>query len=705
LALFPHRFASDPRDAPQWPELQEAAADLLDERAAMPPPGAVESLFSQLDRCTLLDIAGRRAEARAVLDAAAFESSGCIECEADQRLVLDQRRSELCERDGELQRALTLQLGACFDCESNPFAPAPGDDLLHARCGLLLCLAGHVEEGELLLRAVLSAYPGSPGAHFAGEELSRRGVPPDAPRVFLFGARGVLAVGTADQPGVVRWIAADVSPRISHVAAHALATDGAVARDREIAVLDPPAFEGVRDRFDRLRLPLHLAYAGVDLTLLQGLAGGARPYVEALVTYGGTPLTFDAPDPDPAGWLLRLRGEVDLGEHPLFFSSREFTAAWRAWSESILAGRSELDMEFTALGELLAELGPPFRTTTMFTIPNPGSVLAARLALFAHRFGLDPRQAPQWPAFEGVARELLAAHRSALPVLDDGTFNVAGPLDRYLLLDICHEEKEARSVLAVMSVDSIDEDVLHVVEHGVEVHQRRSELAERDGDTVLALHHQQEACMDLAIIAGVLGDPTFRGRDLLLLRYGLLLRAAGHEGEGILMLQALTTMHPDSIGATEARKELERIGATAGAGSARFLCDSWNSFGYTADSFVTLALARDDWPEVCWLAARVPALEGPRTLRSVQFDGAGFESARPHLEILLAGGGHAQCSRALMLLQGLEGGARRYVPHILGRYRGSELGSLDTVLRWLHGGGPDATASTADAWRDWLEER
>ena len=184
----------------------------------------------------------------------------------------------------------------------------------------------------------------------------------------------------------------------------------------------------------------------------------------------------------------------------------------------------------------------------------------------------------------------------------------------------------------------------------------------------------------------------------------------GHADVGVLVLQDLVRTRPDSVGGRVARAELERRHELEGLEHARFLSAEMTG-GCASRSCAVVAVWNECDSNVRWIAARLPERDVGQGTRTVAFDDAAYEEARPALQTAIRNG----WLDGLLLMQGLPGGADRFVDSYLdgvARFewrKPAELGEADQRLRWLHGGGPeDAMAirrgdwgAFADDWRSW----
>ncbi len=387
-----------------------------------------------------------------------------------------------------------------------------------------------------------------------------------------------------------------------------------------------------------------------------------------------------------------------------------------------------VEQEFLELQGLLVQMRECFGASRKFCAPDPGSVLAARLALYPQRFGGDPRAAPQWPALQAAAQELLeSVGDQGLPETG-ATQSVSSQMDRYVLLDLLGRFDEAQRILDDVDTWGADACIWCTAENTVVVFQRKSELAERRGDFGGALALLHEAALD----ASVISEPErggIAGEDLLFARYGLLLLRTGHVEEGTLLLAALTTRFPKSVGPEVARSELARRGALDGAERARLLTVNFNG-GDPCTGFAVVAVYRDDdAASMRWIAVHIPAHREREhheedCTRTAAFDAEAFEELGRDLAPTFDECRRLNASDALMLMQGLAAGAKPFVGRCLDVFaadeqapaRQAQLAGFDKALRWLYGGGPDfadgpdsappnSNRTFAAAWRAWLAAR
>ena len=401
--------------------------------------------------------------------------------------------------------------------------------------------------------------------------------------------------------------------------------------------------------------------------------------------------------------------------------SIQLAAAQQAPAAIAPSASGPVDREFAELGALLHELTVSFGQSRKFCAPDPGSVFAARLALFAQRFGTDPRSASQWAALQAEAQRMLdgvgdAGHPQTGEIQD-----VPPQMDRYVLLDILGRTDEARKILDSVSTTGGDGCIWCTGENSVVVNQRRSEDAERRGDLPAALRYLHESVLDLPVISGQ-PPGTLPGEDLLLARYGLLLVHTGHAELGILVLQHLASTRPSSVGGLTAAAELDHRHAVGGTELARFLaCQVQGNVACSSCAIIAVWTANDP-ASMHWIAARLPQRNQTECTRTVAFDPAGFEDARSLLEHRLTTTAFDQSVvspdvtiDALTLLDGLPGGAERYVDDFLDRVatfkdaKSALAVKIDERLRWMHGGGPRLTkglgscdwASLSEDWKRW----
>lgn len=337
LTVFSLRFGIDPRMASPWAALRERAEIVLEGvgDSGHPETGAYQNVSAQMDRWTLLDILGRADEARAILaSVSTCGADGCLQCTAEKSVVVNQRRSECAERDGDLDAALrwlhesALDLG-CLTMD-DPAHSVAGQDLLLARYGSLLLRTGHAEAGVLVLQDLVRTQPGSIGGRMARAELEARGALAGIDRArFLSAGTGgsassaclVVAVWRTDDPASMRWIAVRLPLRAGDKASRTVAFDAA-------------AFEEARAPLEDAlkRWPGDL-YA---LALLDGLPGGAESSVDAFL---GSLDTREWQQPDRMQtadeWLRWMHGGgpdlvVPLGRCDGGALCRE----WRTWRRS-----------------------------------------------------------------------------------------------------------------------------------------------------------------------------------------------------------------------------------------------------------------------------------------------------------------------------------------------------------------------------------
>ncbi len=336
LAVFRWRFGTDPRLEPQWPALAAAAQALLDrlDNPATRAPLSDYDVARQMDRSVLLDLVGRADEAQAILEnVRVFGADGCHTCTADNGFVVYQRRSEACERAGDLAGALRWQQEACFELPDAVIGGGqhPSAHLMHARYGLLLCSTGHGTEGEGVLRFVVRVYPGSIGAELAQAELARRGVAVDEAQPALdvvileWGGycrmTAALVLTDAARPGWLQILAARLPNTGDEWGSHT-------------ATFDPEGFEQLRPALETNLLGNEQRpwMVGPALRLAQGLRGGAAPYVEPLlaqVSGGETSLATTGPIDAVLRWVHG--GGPSLSRSLNEGDGAQFAGEWRAW--------------------------------------------------------------------------------------------------------------------------------------------------------------------------------------------------------------------------------------------------------------------------------------------------------------------------------------------------------------------------------------
>jgi hypothetical protein len=119
------------------------------------------------------------------------------------------------------------------------------------------------------------------------------------------------------------------------------------------------------------------------------------------------------------------------------------------------------------------------------------------------------------------------------------------------------------------------------------------------------------------------------------------------------------------------------------------------------------------------LAARTGRSGGNSGTTTTTVADENHEHLREPLVAALRSGSLTSSGNALVLLQGLDGGAARYVPECLDRLgayphgaTGANAREFDDAFRAIHGGGPDQSEARrmhprwiADAWREWLASR
>jgi hypothetical protein len=369
--------------------------------------------------------------------------------------------------------------------------------------------------------------------------------------------------------------------------------------------------------------------------------------------------------------------------------------------------------EFCKLNALLDQLPADFGGWRGFCGPDPGSVLAARLALFPQRFGIDPRAAREWAELTARAQRDLDKAGDAGREITGHVRDASAQLDRCVLLRILGRDDEADKLLAGVSLLDEDACLWCTPEARVVWSQRQSERAESKGDDTAALAALHDAVFDLAAVEVPHQDPPqlLPGADLLLARYGLLLLRTQHEDLGLLVLQDLVRTRPDTDGARVAHDELDRRGALAGIEKARFL-----TTGVTADCSVIAVWYADEPVSMRWIAARLPAHEGESQPRVVAFDPAAFAEARAAFDAVM---NKAWLQPEVFAAsQALPGGAERYVDSFLGtldqreRQRVYVMQAADELLRGLHGGGPEYIVplgrcdggALCREWRQWRKD-
>jgi hypothetical protein len=376
---------------------------------------------------------------------------------------------------------------------------------------------------------------------------------------------------------------------------------------------------------------------------------------------------------------------------------------------------ADVSREFGELRRLLTEMRGAFGASRKFCAPDPGSELAARLALFPHRFGSEPQAAPEWPAFQSMARSLLVSVGSSGSAGSGIPSFVSPHMDRYVLLDILGRFDEAQQILDSVQTLGADGCIWCTAENSVVVSQRRSELAERRGNLAGALAFLHDAALDVAVLSGVAGE------DLLCARYGLLLLDNGHDEEGTALLQSLTTRAPNSLGAEVALAELRQRGAVHAMDQACMLAVQHGPSACLGFSLVAV-YRLDDPGSMRWISMRLPARNETECTRTAAFDEEAAREAEGLLRAWITEVGPLS-AEALMLMQARPGGAAPHVRPCLDRLADAgrpsgpfQLQAFDKALRWLHGGGPvhaaipgappeHVGAAFASAWREWLDDR
>jgi hypothetical protein len=377
------------------------------------------------------------------------------------------------------------------------------------------------------------------------------------------------------------------------------------------------------------------------------------------------------------------------------------------------AQASDVADEFCSLEALLDELPASFGAWRRFDAPNPGSVLAARLALFSFRTGTDPRSAREWAELQARAGHALDLAVDKGRKITGHIADAAAQMDRYVLLHILGRDAEADPLLDGISLHDEDDCLWCTPEARVIWSQRQSERAEAGGDAATALSLLHDAVLDMSD-----GLP---GADLLLLRYGLLLLRTGHEDVGLIVLQNLVRTRPESVGAAGARGELSRRGALRGIDGARMTVGGGlvlvprGEATVPAEWELAAIWRTDERTSMRWIAARLPSPDGsdPRT---VAFEAIAAAAVQPWLEATFAAGfGSVD---ALTIAQGLPGGAEPYVERCLGQLDSRDRQPValmlraDEALRWMHGGGPELVVplgrcdggALCREWRKWRKD-
>jgi len=237
--------------------------------------------------------------------------------------------------------------------------------------------------------------------------------------------------------------------------------------------------------------------------------------------------------------------------------SQEEPAASPPLLQFVTPVSTEAEAEVLALRDLLVHWRTQITTTPVYDV-------SARLALFVHRFGVQPEACEAWAEMTRTAAQMQddlnaeterEIRETGSAGYRDGVFWTCA---RALFHDLTGESAEARRLLFEPS----SSEMIHarscpqeIGADGQRHHLQRSEYLERHGEVAAALMEVQ-----LALLAGA---PAFGegagSQDILFARYGTLLTRNASSDLGAVVLQFVRQTWPGSLGARIADQEFARL--------------------------------------------------------------------------------------------------------------------------------------------------
>lgn len=291
---------------------------------------------------------------------------------------------------------------------------------------------------------------------------------------------------------------------------------------------------------------------------------------------------------------------------------------------------AEAEAEVIALRDLLIYWRSQDKTTPMYD-------LSARLALFAHRFGVQPEACEAWTELSRTAahiqEEITADTEQEIRETGSAGYRpgVYWTCVQALLHDLTGNTAEARRLLFEPAAD----EMIHARSSPMEIgadgqrhHLQRSEYQERHGDIAAALMEMQ-----LALLAGAPAFGEGAGPwDVLIARYGTLLTRNARPDIGAIVLHCVRKNSPESLGARIADQEITRLALVEPAGRARV--ETYHLRAGVMDRTAILVVGREDELQVLGaLVAHDPRGVGHAECEWVDVYGEeAFEAARPALE-------------------------------------------------------------------------